>query len=161
MYRGRKYTIINQVQLQKGKKTQCIDSLSVQAFVVLRGQTEGSLKENEVPCSSIERRGKRNKKEAKNGCRATQSKLSKRKREKVGEKGSRLVCFLPFALTLKDMSVLMSQKALNNTANQYISPLMGFFELYLLPLMRTYTPEHQNTHIHINNAPYGHRLVER
>lgn len=65
--------------------------------MVLRGQTEGSLKENEVPCSSIERRGKRNlKKEAKNGCRATQrdeSKLSKRKREKVGGKGKQISLF--------------------------------------------------------------------
>lgn len=133
--------------------------------MVLRGQTEGSLKENEVPCSSIERRGKRNKKkklrmdvEQHRGMKAN---FQKGKERKWGEKGSRLVCFLPFALTLKDMSVLMSQKALNNTANQYISPLMGFFELYLLPLMRTYTPKHRNTHIHINNAPYGHRLVER
>lgn len=31
-----------------------------------------------------------------------------------------------FALTLKDTSVLMSQKALNNTTDQYISRLMGF-----------------------------------
>lgn len=33
--------------------------------------------------------------------------------------------FFP-ALTLKDTSVLMSQKALNNTTDQYISRLMGF-----------------------------------
>lgn len=35
--------------------------------------------------------------------------------------------FLFFALTLKDTSVLMSQKALNNTTDQCISRQMGFF----------------------------------
>lgn len=34
--------------------------------------------------------------------------------------------FFFIALTLKDTSLLMSQKALNNTTDQYISPLMGF-----------------------------------
>ena len=42
------------------------------------------------------------------------------------------------------MSLLMSQKALNNTANQYISPLMGFSEL----LVHFHTHTHTQTQVH-------------
>lgn len=47
-----------------------------------------------------------------------------------------------FALTLKDTSLLMSQKALNNTTDQYISPLMGFSTRAAL----AQSPEHSQTH---------------
>lgn len=95
--------------------------------------------------------------------RSNRERRKQKKRRRKGERKegrSRLVCFLPFALTLKDMSLLMSQKALNNTADQYISPVMGFSELRLLRLV--YTRAHKLAEprgcVRTNDTAYGRLL---
>lgn len=77
----------------------------------------------------------------------SESRKQRREEEKREwkEPKSRLVffvCVLFFALTLKDTSLLMSQKALNNTTDQYISPLMGFS----MEAVLAQSPVHAQTH---------------